>query len=194
MVPMPMSRPGQTATVLADGRVLLAPGFTGDGMPFGPTPIYDPGSNSWITVAPMTWGRTEAAGSTLLPNGDVLVVGASAAGVIVSTAEIFNPSTNSWTAVLTDTQGTRYNFGTALTLPSGKALAFAGINPAESGSLAGKIYDPRTRGWSASRPLAHQRLGGFSATLLRNGNVLIAGGLGPNPNSLPTAASEQYSP
>jgi hypothetical protein len=142
----------------------------------------------------MTWGRTAATDSTLLLNGDVLVVGASAAGIIVSTAQIFTPSTNSWTDVPPDAQGTRYNFSKVLTLPSGKALAFAKTESPESLSSAGRIYDSLTRSWSPPRPLAHARFGGFSATLLRNGNVLIAGGVDPNPNAVITAAAELYIP
>jgi N-acetylneuraminic acid mutarotase len=193
-VPMPMSRPTQTAAALADGRILIAPGFTTDGMPFGPTPLYDPKTNSWTTVAPMTWGKTEAVGSALLPNGDVLVVGESAAGTAGATAEIFTPSSKSWSAVLSDTQDTRFNFWTVLALPSGKGLAFAGPSPTVPGTPAGKLYDPKTHAWSVSRPLAHPRGGGFTATLLPNGKVLVTGGMDPDPVAQPTSAAEQYSP
>jgi N-acetylneuraminic acid mutarotase len=189
-----MTRPEQTATTLADGRVLLAPGFTADGMPSGPTAVYSPSTNSWATAAPMTWGRTEAVGATLLSNGDVLVVGESAAGVAVSTAEVFTPSRNTWTAVLADTPNMRYNFWATLTLPSGKGLGFAGENPTESDAPAGKIYDPMARSWSIARPLTQGRSFGFSATLLKNGRVLIAGGQSPYTDSTPMATAELYSP
>jgi hypothetical protein len=192
-VPMPLTRPGQTATLLTDGRVLLAPGFTGDDMPSAPTAVYNPSTNSWAAAAPMTWGETWATAATPLPDGDVLLVGESVSRVGVATAEVFTPSRNAWRAALTDTPFTRYNFWTALTLPSGQGLGLGGNLP-DPGTPAGKIYDPATGTWLAASPLAHPRLLGFSATLLANGRVLIAGGQGPYSTSKPMAEAEQYSP
>jgi hypothetical protein len=193
-MPSPMARTPQTATVLADGRVLFAPGFTQDGMPFGPTPIYDWRTNAWSTTSPMTWGRTEAVGSALLPDGDVLVVGESAAGVRVDTAEVFTPSSSLWTAVLSGTQGSRYDFSTVLMIGSGQALAFRGDDPTVSEGSAGQLYDWRNASWTSSRPMSHPRLYGFTATSLANGRILIAGGMDPNPYSEPTAAAELFVP
>ena len=64
-------RSGHTATLLADGRVLVAGGEDGTAV-LASAEIYDPGTNSWTEVAPMGRARLNHAAS-LLPDGSVLV-------------------------------------------------------------------------------------------------------------------------
>jgi hypothetical protein len=178
---------GQTATLLKDGRVLLAPGLTSDGMPFGPTSIYNPSTDSWTQAAAMTWGRTSATGALLLPGGDVMVVGASAAGVKGATAERYHPASNSWSAILSDTNDTRYNFWTTVAMPDGRALGLP-----DQGQRPAKVYDPGSGSWSESHPLNGDRSYGYTATGLSNGLVLLTGGLDGQGN--PLSAVELYAP
>jgi N-acetylneuraminic acid mutarotase len=71
--PMGFHRLGQTATLLADGRVLVAGGQDG-ATTFRSTEIYNPTADRWISAASMGVGRWGHA-AALLPNGDVFVVG-----------------------------------------------------------------------------------------------------------------------
>jgi hypothetical protein len=67
----PPVRPGiayGTATLLADGRVLIANSFE----PIG-AELYDPSTGSWITAVPML--RSQAGSAILLLDGTVLVAG-----------------------------------------------------------------------------------------------------------------------
>ena len=64
-----------TATLLANGKVLVAGGVNG-----GPRAIlnnaelYDPATGTWSVTAALNTGRTNHT-ATLLPNGKVLIVG-----------------------------------------------------------------------------------------------------------------------
>lgn len=72
------------ATTLVDGTVLAVGGAQYDNVVFLGTPddgatleteLYDPESNAWTTVAPMTVERTYHSSTLLLPDGRVLVGG-----------------------------------------------------------------------------------------------------------------------
>jgi len=84
---LPMSQPRiqHTATLLADGRVLIAGGITGgrvvqEGvlpqqlLVTATTEVYDPKTGRFTPCGPMKWPRTGHA-ALLLPTGKVLVVG-----------------------------------------------------------------------------------------------------------------------
>jgi Galactose oxidase, central domain/IPT/TIG domain len=77
-------------------------------------------------------------------------------------------------------------FGLAALLPNGQVLLAAGPN----GDSA--IYDPMTNTWSATASLGASRNGG-SATVLQDGEVLVAGGLPGNGGS-PYSTAELYDP
>jgi hypothetical protein len=80
---------GQSATRLADGRVVIVGGNTTQ------TEIYDPVAATWTTQ-----GRTAAThsshGAVLLPDGRVLVAGGTQ--FALPTAEFFDPAVGTWTA------------------------------------------------------------------------------------------------
>lgn len=188
-----VKRFGHTATLLADGRVLVAAGLTGpeaNGGVVGETSaeIYDPNkSNSWSWAAslPLTLGE-DGNTATLLPNGDVLVVSGSIAAA-------YNPKSNRWSL----TPGLREPAlipHTATPLPSGKVLVLGGCaqRPAFGcGRFAPpEVFDPATNSWSQAAPMQHGREA-YSATLLRNGRVLVAGGFG---SESVVASSELYDP
>src|SRR4029077_1029172 len=104
--PMSLDRLDHTATLLRDGRVLVAGGqdsFTASRS----AEIYDPGPNRWSTVASVTTGRFSQT-DTLLPNGDVLLIGGQGPqtdpsypfGVIpIATSDVYAPRVNRWSPV-----------------------------------------------------------------------------------------------
>src|SRR6185369_4177016 len=71
-------REDHSATLLQDGKVLVAGGGTVEGNYFGEplasTELYDPNTENWYSVGPLQRGR-QAHSATLLPNGKVLVAG-----------------------------------------------------------------------------------------------------------------------
>jgi len=166
---------GQTATALATGKILFAPGFGKDGMPAGKGSVYDPVSDVWLDAAPLNWGQTSATGAARLSNGKVLVVGMSAAGIIVSTAELYDPMSDSWIAAWSDRPNGRFNFWAVVALAGAKALALPAAD-STTGALAPQVYDATTDSWTPAGVLVHPPFYGFTATRLDDGTVLVVGG------------------
>jgi N-acetylneuraminic acid mutarotase len=116
VTPMAIAREAGSATLLGDGRVLVA----GGGNPYGTTiyaELYDPASGKWTPAGRMTdWHGPEA---VLLQDGRVLLAGGGYAG------DVYSPATGTWTAT-----GPRvYSLvgGSALALlPNGQVLSVGG--------------------------------------------------------------------
>src|SRR5262249_55181989 len=63
------ARRGHTATLLPNGKVLVAGGFNGSDLTSAE--LYDPASGSWTATGSLNIARAEHT-ATLLPNGNVL--------------------------------------------------------------------------------------------------------------------------
>ena len=166
-------RTDHTATLLADGRVLLAGGIAYARVGIVATAtceIYNPATNKWRATRSMNEAR-RVAGSVLLPDGRVLVMGgATTTEVPLSSAEIYDPATRVW-SVTTSMNRARLAIS-PIVLPDGMVLVAGGGNDAQSCEL----YDPATATWTFTGILLQKRFG-HHATLLTNGKVLVAGGV-----------------
>jgi hypothetical protein len=89
-----------TATLLRDGRVVVAGGWSTEGHPGGVSPsieLWDPVSRSWRYAArPMQQARLGHT-ATLMPDGSVLFVGGYTAGGMAASAERFDPASETTT-------------------------------------------------------------------------------------------------
>jgi Galactose oxidase, central domain len=182
-------RHGHTATLLQDGRVLVAGGGSGGetDAPTSSAETWDPATGAWSPTGSMHSARSEHS-ATLLQDGRVLVVGGWQAD-----AELYDPASGTWTP--TGSPGAPRRGYTATLLPDGRVLVAGGTDPSSGIVLAStEIFDPATGQWTASAPMGAARAG-HAAALLPDGRVLIAGGMtnqsGPTDPAIPTLASAE---
>lgn len=161
------SRSFHTATLLPNGRVLVAGGGTST------AELYDPATGTWSYTGSLNDPRAGHS-ATLLPNGKVLVVGGYNNDTLsIASAEIYDPATGTWSLTGSLNEG-RSGF-TATLLQNGKILVVGGFG--ESGNIldSAELYDPATGIWSATGSM-HTLRDGHNAMLLQSGQVLVAGG------------------
>lgn len=180
---MATGRSFHTATLLANGKVLIVGGFNGTAL--ATAELYDPAAGTFSATGSMATPRQYHT-ATLLQDGRVLIAGGSAFGVVTSSAEIYDPATGTFTA--TGNLGTARASHTATLLPNGKVL-LAGGRDLGSFFLTAELYDPATGTFTPTGSLLEARAT-HTATLLPDGKVLIAGGY----RSSNLASAELYDP
>ena len=185
---MNVARTGQSATLLQNGQVLVAGGFG-----LSSAELYNPATGQWTLTGSLHVARN-AAPATLLSNGQVLVAGGAGSGNLsLASAELYNPATGQWT--LTGSMSTARARHTMTQLTNGQVLATGGVDYASNGSVqvlaSAELYNPATGQWTLTGSLHTPRVD-HSATLLSNGQVLVAGGNDTNFNTL--ASAERCNP
>ena len=185
--PLLVSRVGHSATLLADGKVLVAGGST-NSITLASVEVYDPLSGNWASAADMNSSRRGQT-ATLLPNGRVLIAGGYAAsGSPVSNAELYDPISGTWT--LTQPMNEARAAHRATLLANGKVLVDGGYNGNATLATA-EVYDPATGTWAEAGTMTTPRQD-HTATLLRDGTVLVTGGDISSGSSL--TGAEVYDP
>jgi hypothetical protein len=146
--------------------------------------IFNPTSKTWSDVrAPMRGlysDYTIRAGyrnfsATLLSNGKVLVAGGALDNGGTVRPEVYDPATNRWSLMppmLHDRQG-----HSATLLANGLVLVSGGTDSSRVGGVTAtaELFDSATNRWSLTGSMAVAR-SGHTATLLKNGKVLVVGG------------------
>jgi N-acetylneuraminic acid mutarotase len=168
-------REGFTATLLSNGKVLVAGGVMNGGSLIG-TELYDPAAGPWSATGNMVTSRYNHT-ATLLGNGKVLVAGGIAYPT-VNNAELYDPVAGTWSATGSMSYAPRYDHTAAL-LPNGQVLVAGGYgetHPSKSECLnSTERYFPTAGTWTFSGVMATAR-DHHTETLLPNGKVLVAGG------------------
>ena len=168
-----------TATLLPNGKVLVAGGYNWSFQSLSSAELYDPTTGTWTNTGSLNIDRTDHT-ATLLPNGKVLVAGGYNVGDkgfnTLNSAELYDPATGAWT--VTGSLNSARSDHSAVLLSNGKVLVAAGqifaswplitLNEAE-------LYDPTAGSWSFTANLGTARRN-HTATMLLNGSVLVAGG------------------
>jgi hypothetical protein len=168
------ARYGHSATLLRDGRVLVAGGKGSDSRPLTSAELYDPPTGTWTSTGSMV-APLASAQATRLDDGRVLVVGIKRERPGAITAELYDPRSGSWSQA-GDMTTLRQNY-TMTRLADGRVLVTGGLDPSSGGSLAtAETFDPDTGTWSATGSMGTPRCG-HTATQLRDGRVLAAGDL-----------------
>jgi hypothetical protein len=168
---------GPTATLLADGRVLIAGGYDSESHLLATAELYDLRTGTFTATGDMTQAL-RAPTATLLADGRVLIVG-------LWNAELYNPSTGSFTATVHMTTVRLYP--SVALLPDRKVLIAGGMDGESDPQATAELFDPATGTFAATGSMTTRGSdypwNGRSlqtSTLLPDGTVLIAGGW-PNP-------------
>jgi N-acetylneuraminic acid mutarotase len=176
---MNSARDGHTATLLVNGKVLVA-GGTNNGAALTSAELYNRTTGSWASTGSMHVART-LAHAVLLSNGSVLVMGGCVNDCLSATtrsAELYNPTAGTFTATGSMVQA-RAEFGATL-LANGQVLVAGGCtaydaNGCLSTTNKAEIYNPATGTWTATTAMRAAR-NAMTATRLASGKVMVAGG------------------
>ena len=173
---------GSTATLFADGMVLVAGGLN-SGAAVNNAYIYNAVSKTFTATGSLNTARTGAT-ATLLPNGEILIAGGSSDGTAtnaLNTAELYNLVTGAFTAAGSGSGNvmTAVRFGaTATLLTNGQVLIAGGQSSTGSPLNSAELYNPATDTFTATTGSLGTARYDAAAMLLANGSVLIAGGTG----------------
>jgi WD40 repeat protein len=163
---MTARRDVQTATLLANGMVLIAGGY--DEVPLASAELYDPKTGKFSSTGSMAYPRSQHT-ATLLPDGRVLVAGGSNSSP-PDPAELYDPATGKFSPTGRMTAQLDRFSHTATLLPDGRVLLAGGRSDASA-----ELYDPKTGTFSPTGRMETDR-SYATATLLPDGRVLVAGG------------------
>ncbi len=182
MQAMNVARSQHTATVLADGYVLVAGGYNDVSTSLTSAELCDPMSQTWaLTVNAMNGARSGHT-ATLLGNGQVLVAGGDTTG----SAELYDPLAQTWT-VTSSAMNVSRSGHTATLLASGQVLVAGGGNAGSPALASAELYDPVAQTWTLTPSAMGTARTAHTATALGNGLVLMAGGTGLTGTALGSA-------
>ncbi len=165
--------------VLQNGKVLVTGGDDMAGIPLASCELYDPATGTWSYAASMNIAR-EHHTSNELPDGRIVVIAGNTDNIYewVETAsvEIYDPTTDTW-ADGGSLQVGRQNHTSTL-LNDSLILVSGGLTtnyPTDGSTTECEIYNVNSHQSTIAGPMTQHRRD-FSAVLLTDGRVLVAGG------------------
>ena len=167
---MTESRTGHTATLLDDGRVLIAGGDVA-GVPSSTFEVFDPALDVFQAAGVLSVPRTTTR-RCFCPDGRVLIAGGTDGNIALASMDVVDADAG-WVAQAVMATG---RFGlTATTLLDGRVL-LAGGSTSKAELASTELYDPATGTVAAGAPLTQARTGHLAFRLPNNNAVLVAGG------------------
>lgn len=179
---MNVARQGATATVLSNGKVLVAGGSQYiNANAIASAELFDPKTGTWTLAGTMNVPRSQHIAAFLAANGMVLVAGGGDGWrFYTNSAELYNPATDTWTLTGSMSVARFGHSGTQLPnhqvlVAGGQSTQNLGCPPCGNIQSSAELYDPGSGAWIPAGNMTSVREHQF-ATLLPNGEVLEAGG------------------
>jgi hypothetical protein len=174
--PMLAPRSGHTATLLPDGKVLVAGGMRRNQDFYKSAEIYDPATNKFQPTGEMSVGRVGHL-AILLRSGMVLIARGWIGRGTTDSAELYDPAAGKFSVISKMTM--RRARASATLLGNGNVLIAGGDDHdgADGAIASAELFNSQTLRFQSTGSLHRARLG-QTATLLNNGTVLMAGGGG----------------
>jgi WD40 repeat protein len=188
------ARGWHTATLLTNGKVLVTGGSDASDNPLATAELFDSTSGTFTVTGSMIIAhRSQSA--TLLNNGKVLVAGGTDnLGNALAEAELFDPASGTFSP--TGNMQSARSLHEATLLSDGKVLVTGGLVDVGGQVLAtaeAELFDPASGSFAPVGSMTNVRYL-HTATLLNDGTVLVAGGVGDTTGSNPFAAAEVFDP
>ena len=196
-----------TASLLSDGRVLVAGGTgraalkEGEDEPLwrgnkdlNSAEIYDPKTDEW-TNAPDMNDKRQLAQAITLEDARVMIIGGRSGVSTLSSIEVYDPEANSWAEAEPMMQSRMSH--SAVKLMDNRILVTGGMASVTMGDTlsSAEIYDPLQNLWFTVVELNRPRFA-HRSTLLPDGRVLVTGGTTVVEGELlgPETTAEIYDP
>jgi N-acetylneuraminic acid mutarotase len=185
------SRDSHTATLLANGKVLVAGGSDGTGAVLDSAELYDPTTGKWTPTGRLNTARHSHT-AALQPDGTVMVAGGHDGRDRLSNTEVYDPASGTWKTgqAVTALLPAARRGHTATLLRNGNILVVGGGSISSSWLSSAELYNPVAGTWTNTGVLNTTRMG-HEATLLPNGKVLVVAG---NGNGVYLSSAELYDP
>jgi Galactose oxidase, central domain/Kelch motif len=183
-----------TATLLPNGKVLIAGGMERNGVFLATAELYDPATGRFAPAGRMGATRGFGSTATLLPNGKVLITGGRGNSSCNASAELYDSATSTFTP--TGSLTTPRCSAAAALLQTGSVLIIGGDqSPDADPQVSAELYDPSTGAFTATGSMRTPR-DYYAAVLMKDGKVLVVGGssAGQRPNTKVEASAEVYNP
>jgi hypothetical protein len=190
---MNAARLGHAAVALNNGNVLVTGGQNMDFSVQDLAEIYNPASGQFTPTASMLDAR-QGHTATVLKNGTVLIAGGADNSGLLASAEVYDAAGAGSVAVgamnVARQDATATLLGNGTVLIAGGAAQVDGCSGCATASA--EIFNPATGTFTLTGSMLSARRG-HSATLLPNGQVLLAGGLDDATGTV-LASAEIYDP
>jgi Kelch motif protein/galactose oxidase-like protein len=186
--PMLQPRSGHTATLLPTGKVLIAGGMRRNQDFYKSAELYDSTTGKFQPTGDMSVGRVGQV-AVLLQSGKVLIAGGWVGHGCTDAAELYDSANGKFTAIAAK-MTTRRGDARATLLVNGDVLITGGADhDAPGGVASAEVFRTADLSFHSVQPMHFARVS-HTATLLRDGRVLIVGGRGDRVNAI----AELYDP